>query len=174
MAWLLQRRPALGRRWFAMAVLVAGVHLLPEAIERCSPTVPPADRLPNYLAWRDACDWIVHSGEIPPDACFLTPRMNQTFKWYTGRPEVVNWKEIPQDAAAMVEWWERLRDIHAADPEDPASGWLNSLTDLRASGILDLVRERDYGFDYVLTDANPPLELPVVYENEYYVIYRVD
>ena len=35
----------------------------------------------------------------PPDAPFITPRLNVSFKWRTGRPEVVNRKDIPQDAA---------------------------------------------------------------------------
>ena len=45
------------------------------------------------------------------DALFLTPRMSQTFRWYASRGEVVNWKDIPQDAKGIVEWWRRLGEI---------------------------------------------------------------
>lgn len=172
LAWALRRRPRLGRRWLAVAVLVAAVHLAPEAAGRLSPSVPPADRMPNYPAWRDVCNWIVASGQIPADARFLTPRANQTFKWYTGRPEVVTWKEIPQDAEAIVAWWQRLRSIYAVSPGEPASGWVKSLAALGTDGVRKAAR--DYDAQYVLTKADLPLELPVVYKNEYYVIYRVD
>ena len=35
----------------------------------------------------------------------------QTFKWYAGRTEVVNWKDIPQDAAAIVDWSRRVTEL---------------------------------------------------------------
>ncbi len=57
-----------------------------------------------------ACEWVVDSGKIPPGARFLTPRMAQTFKWYTGHSEVATWKDIPQDAQELVQWWARLQD----------------------------------------------------------------
>ncbi len=43
----------------------------------------------------------------PTDAVFLTPRLAQTFRWYAERAEVVNRKDIPQDAPGIVEWWRR-------------------------------------------------------------------
>ena len=61
-------------------------------------------------AWVEVCDWI--AANTPPDALFLTPRLNSSFKWRTGRPEVVNRKDIPQDAAGIVAWSERVKDIY--------------------------------------------------------------
>lgn len=177
-------RPAAGRCWLAVAVLAAGLSLGEEAVYRLRPTVPPADSklapdslgeaeaARRYLAWRDICQEIAASDEIPADAVFLTPRMNQTFKWYSGRAEVVNWKDIPQDAAAMLDWWQRLADLYAGNPENPFAGdWLPSLTDLDVALLGEFGRK--YGARFVLTETAPPLELPVVLENEYYVVYRL-
>ena len=46
------------------------------------------------------------------DARFITPRMQQTFKWYAGRSEVCAWKDIPQDAAGLVAWWDLFRELY--------------------------------------------------------------
>jgi hypothetical protein len=65
----------------------------------------PERRNQVYWEWRNACDWIRQNTD--PDAVFLTPREQQTFKWYAERAEVVNWKNIPQGAGEVVEWWRR-------------------------------------------------------------------
>ncbi len=66
--------------------------------------------LERYRAWRDVCAWIEE--ETDPQSRFLTPRNQQTFKWYAGRAEVVCWKDIPQDAAGIVQWWNVLQEIY--------------------------------------------------------------
>ena len=99
-----EKKPASGRRWLAVALLIAGLHVGTHSLERTVPRPPPADRLYDFAAWRVMCDEVVASAEIPPDARFITPRLAQTFKWYTGRAEVATWKNIPQDAKAIVEW----------------------------------------------------------------------
>ena len=60
--------------------------------------------------WRAVCRWAEQS--TPPETMFLTPRHQQTFKWYSSRPEVVNWKDVPQDAAALVEWKRRMGEVY--------------------------------------------------------------
>jgi hypothetical protein len=169
--WRLQARPAAGRWWLVLMLAVAAAHLGGHALRRVVPSPPPADRLPDYVAWRLACDFIDQSGQIPPDARFLTPRMNQTFKWYARRPEVANWKEIPQNASAIVEWWRRMRDLHATGSGEPDRRWYESLAEQGASRLVRLGRK--YGADYVVTTARPHVTLPVVYANRSYVVYRL-
>ena len=62
-----------------------------------------------YWQWRNTCDWI--RGNTEPDALFVTPRSQQTFKWYAERGEVVNWKNVPQGAADLVGWWQRVEEL---------------------------------------------------------------
>ena len=94
---------------------VARQHYLdprPGAVSQASP-VSRLGRYRLYLryrAWRDACDWIAE--HTPPDAVFLTPRYQQTFKWFAGRSEAANWKDVPQDAAKLVEWWQRMQELY--------------------------------------------------------------
>ncbi|MEE8450800.1 MAG: DUF6798 domain-containing protein, partial [Thermoguttaceae bacterium] len=172
-----QTQPIVARLLLTLALVVGGVHLGIHAVERSIPTQPPADRLPDYVGWRHACDWIADSGEIPRDAKFLTPRMAQTFKWYTGRGEVANWKEVPQDAEAIKEWWARISDLHATGSNDPTEYWRPSLVELGAGRLQELGAK--YEADYVLTFSRPRLPLPIVYpvdglhRNRTYVVYKL-
>ena len=111
-------------RRLAAAVVVScivGAGLL-MIIERHQYGIPKADRasLPQYVYdpglteqtyndWRSVCNWI--RANTPPDAIFITPDQQQTFKWYAQRTEIVCWKDVPQDAASMIEWWARVEEI---------------------------------------------------------------
>jgi hypothetical protein len=154
-------RPMLGRGLLATAILAAGVHVGVHMISLPLPT--------ESAPWQRACDWVSRSGQIPPDARFIVPEGARTFKWYAGRAEVANWKEIPQDAEAIVEWWQRIDDLYIARRQKPGE---ESLADLGAERLKELGRQ--YEADYVITVAEPRLDLPVLYENRGYVIYRLD
>jgi hypothetical protein len=129
----------------------------------------------DFAAWVDVCHWIAEHTE--PDAVFLTPRLNQSFKWRTGRAEVVTRKDIPQDARHIVEWYRRYRNIYYQEASETQSGEpAASLGHLGTERVRQLADE--YGFRYVVTDWQKPLWLPVVYPNvEYangeYVVYRI-
>ena len=60
--------------------------------------------------WLAVCDWIRVA--TPEDEVFFTPRHQQTFKWYAHRAEVVNWKDVPQDATSLIEWEKRFNDVY--------------------------------------------------------------
>jgi hypothetical protein len=64
----------------------------------------------QYLAWRQCCDWV--QTNTPSDAIFVTPWTQQTFKFYAHRGEVANWKDIPQDANAIVQWNTRIGRLY--------------------------------------------------------------
>ena len=131
--------------------------------------IPPSDKkIVDYPGWVEVCDWIATN--TPPNALFVTPRLNCTFKWRTGRPEVVNRKDIPQDAAGIVEWHDRLKDIYTTQ----FGGVDQSVDSVGALGT-DRVRElaAKYHAQFVLSDRTQLLQLPVVYRNEEYVVYRI-
>jgi hypothetical protein len=137
------------------------------------PRQPRADRLADYAAWREACDWAARDENVPPDATFLTPRMSQTFKWYAGRGEAGTWKEIPQDARGIDQWWRRMQAFFATGDPPPWDRWYNSPGDLGAVQLRQLAAA--YHFQYVVTPVGDRLlPLPVVYQNRGYVIYRME
>jgi hypothetical protein len=132
--------------------------------------LPPADqKVRDLAAWDDACQWA--AANTPADAVFLTPRLNHSFKWRAGRPEVVNRKDVPQDARSIVEWQRRIKEIYYTIIEGQEQP-LDSLGILGTERVRELAKK--YGASYVLMDRGQLLSLPVVYWNEEYVIYRID
>ncbi|QDU59653.1 hypothetical protein Pan216_04840 [Planctomycetes bacterium Pan216] len=121
----------------------------------------------SYRAWRETCRWIEEN--TPPDAVFLTDANWRTLGWYAGRGEVVNWKQVPQDAASVVEWRERNRRLHG----DVKS--LSQRSKLNQKDPDHLVSVgAQLGATHAVTRATPPLSLPVLYENDYFRVYSLE
>jgi hypothetical protein len=131
-----------------------------------------ADKLRNFAAWLDLCRWASDPEHTPPAARFLIPRTAYTFKWYSGRGEVVNWKETPQDAASMVEWWKRIQAIYATGNPPPLEKYFMSLADAGVPKLRALARE--YKADYLVTQVSMQmLPLKIVYQNDAFVVYKL-
>jgi hypothetical protein len=104
--------------WFVGALLIVSAYTAdaffrhrydprPSAIQQPDPLNDLSDR--RLRDWGSVCDWIATS--TPPGEVLLTPRNQQTFKWYAARGEVVNWKDVPQNAEGIVEWDQRMQDV---------------------------------------------------------------
>lgn len=151
----------------AAGLLAAGQLAYPLASGEAATMV---DEFPYQNEWRDVCRWIAESN-IPADARFLTPRTAQTFKWQTGRAEVGNWKEVPQDAGSLVEWWQRMNQLHASGLQPPDEPWFQSLLERDADTLNALGRR--YGADYLVDFSSQRLPLELLYENDAYAVYRL-
>ncbi len=102
------------------------------------------ERRGQYHDWLAVCDWIART--TPTDEVFLTPRHQQTFKWYAQRGEVVAWKDVPQDAAGVLEWRRRMDDIFPRQ----VRGY-----DLSAHSDVELLKlARKYHFRYIVVDRS--------------------
>ncbi len=190
-AWqqLAEWRPDVGR-WTVIAMAAVTAMVLAGIVNRERNDLrPKADRqsLPMsryeaettwdiYEDWRRACRWIEESTE--PDARFLTPRMQQTFKWYASRSEVATWKDIPQDAESIVEWWNRFHEVYPEFVDDDGF----ATQGLAAHDDAELCRlAHKYGARYVVIDRTVSRRRPQferVYPteaapNKYYAVYRV-
>jgi len=123
-------------------------------------------------AWREVCAWV--RDHTPADACFLTPRGATSFHWYTGRREVVNWKDIPQDARSILAWRERIVACFSAD------GSLKSLVTSTAALGPDrlLAAARTYGADHIIVPVNALEPFPLPSEPLHvaggYAVHRLD
>jgi hypothetical protein len=174
-AWLATMgrvRPLRANFMLGITAGIAALYLSGYAIDRLYPTRPRADKankIADYVAWRQLTDWVKQ--QTPDDALFLTPRSQQTFNWYTGRSEVITWKNLPQDATGIVEWWARLNDVYRPQPDDEPEDWYESLANIPVPRLRRLAEK--YGFEYLVTEALPPLALPVVYRNESYAVYKM-
>jgi hypothetical protein len=176
------RRPRLAAAMLIAGVMVAVAGVGHRYLDRRLDFRPGADRqsLPRfadpreteaaYHAWRRMGAWV--QSNTPSDALFLTPRAQQTFKWYAHRPEVVTWKDLPQDAAGIVEWRRRFTKIYA-----PVGS--RGLTASSDAELLDLARE--YGVKYIVIERNQATRRPgfervypeASFENLHYEVYRL-
>jgi len=145
--------------WFttgvAAAIFAATFHLGDTVRFRLEYLAPRADwTLPRVELddWRQVADWA--SQETPPGTVFLVPRLSQTFRWYSGRGEVVTRKDLPQDANSIVEWWQRLNELEGHDPSLSAG---DNLANLGSARLSELAAK--YGAGYVVTRPDSSLGL---------------
>jgi hypothetical protein len=165
-----QRKPW-GTWALLAAILYPGWYLAGVARQRLVNPLPPADvRLADFEAWTAACTWITENTSA--HSLFITPRLNHSFKWRTGRPEVVNRKDIPQDARGILEWNRRIKDIYYYEGPAGMVGPIDSLGQLGDERVRE--RAKKYKADFVLSDRAQLLNLPRAYWNEEYVVYRIE
>jgi len=162
---LAQTSSSAAARWLAAALLVVTLHATDAFLRHRHDPRPRAMQQPDSRGalrsrrladWRKTCGWIAANSRA--EEVFLTPRHQQTFKWYAERGEVINWKDAPQDAQALVEWKRRMQEVY---PRKVA------VRGLVAHGEAVLHRlARELGFRYVIIDRSRsarPLEFPRVY-----------
>ncbi len=154
--------------WAMIAAIGVATSLMGYHIWQRS--LPPATHVVRHddsTDWRRVCRWIADN--TPPNARVFTPISQRTFKWYAQRSEVVTWKDIPQDAAGIAEWWQRFqraktfrRRLH--EPPELIFGELQSMAE-------------DYQFQYVLVSGFSPRPTwcgqPVVYADGGYLVVRL-
>jgi hypothetical protein len=166
------------RWWLAVLVAVSVFDLAKQTAHLPAPLNPYASVVPArpdermvYEDWLAVCRWAAEN--TPPGTLFLTPRSSVTFKWHSGRDEVVTMKDMPQDAASVVAWWERLRDIHGY-PQPEVRPWFRSLSERGFKQVQELGQK--YHADYAVVEMLPDVprwnEKPV-FENTTYAVYRI-
>ncbi|HTU27224.1 MAG TPA: DUF6798 domain-containing protein, partial [Pirellulales bacterium] len=171
LALLRRQRPAWAAWGLAVTMLIAALHVGAVAIDRQQNLRPPADKgIANLAAWREICQWAAEN--TAPDAMFITPRNTQSFHWYAGRSEVAGYKDIPQDARAIVQWWQRIGDIYRQRSPDPDAEGFASVVELGRAKLEALGRK--YHADYVIAGPVPRLALDRISPpNPSFVVYRL-
>lgn len=102
--------------------------------------------------WLQLCGWIREN--TSSDALFLTPRAQQTFKWYAQRAEVVTFKDVPQDSQSLIEWYDRIgRCAPPRDKELQPLGWTTEQ--------IKRLQKR-YKFQYIVVDRRIQTEAPLL------------
>lgn len=166
----IRRRRAWAGPLLVITLALVGWFYSYTAWTRYENRMAPADRkAADFENWVEVCDWV--AANTPPNSLFITPRLNLSFKWRTGRPEVANRKDIPQDAPGIVEWHRRLKEIFTIEFGGQEQS-VDSVGPLGTERVLELARK--YHAAYVLSDRQQLLELPVAYQNDEYVVYRIE
>ena len=125
--------------------------------------------------WNDICRWL--KANTPRDATIVsTPWYPNSVSWFAERSTIASFKLVPNTSEAILEWYQRLQDL-SGDQEPLAQGGFEAgerlakgygnLTTPQASALMAKYRAR-----YFLTLSDHHLELPIVYRNQTYMVYR--
>jgi hypothetical protein len=193
-------RPALANYLWIATILLASANVadvcywrsqqrLPSAILQPRPTAdswPPSwfqrpsgkrstqlTAVEWYRDWRAVCNWI--NQQTPADAKFITPRDQQTFKWYAQRAEVASWKDIPQDARGLVAWKQVLETLYPRIASHRQQD-LAAFSDMELIGLA-----HEFGASFIVIDrsrSTRPIGLTRIYpqsraENASFEVYRI-
>ncbi|QDU90164.1 hypothetical protein Pla175_35650 [Pirellulimonas nuda] len=157
------RRQYAGVGWLAAGIAATAIPLGMTTFHRYSDPCPPADRkAPDAAAWVELCQWV--RNETAPDALFLLPQWSQSFKWRTGRAEVVTYKDIPQDAAGIVAWSQRRDQVGAVE-----TALRKGRSELAKQRLLEVAAK--YGADYCITTRGRALPLAPHHVVGPYLVY---
>ncbi|MDO5114175.1 MAG: hypothetical protein Q4E67_07340, partial [Planctomycetia bacterium] len=165
------------RRLLWLFLIFVGCWQIVESIDRHQKMAPPrsCSGAAKGESWLALAEYVRENTE--PDAIFVVPYTTRTFTWYTHRPVVGVWKDIPQDAAGLVEWWNRMQiQFYGVDMNSP----MRSYGRLRNFGLLPESRlekiARTYGEKcrYIVAprDALDWCREPI-YENEDFSLYSL-
>ncbi|PQO38282.1 DUF6798 domain-containing protein [Blastopirellula marina] len=139
---------AAARAGLVIVSLFVAAGMVVRVADRWTTTACPADvstLVSDPAAWRTVCFWI--RDNTPPEAIFLTPRMQSSFKWYAQRAEVVTTKDVPQDDANLLAWVRRRGDVQWQSLHNRNTFSLAGLTE---ANVRNLVKK--YGLKYVVVD----------------------
>lgn len=124
---------------------------------------------------RPAFDWI--SANTPQQAQFLVDPSELYFYIYAQRAMLVSWKHSPQSAAAILEWYERLKacngnvdlaDGKGSDPSEEIHTNFYKLDEAQIQNIANL-----YGINYYVGLADQKLSFERVYSDAVYAVYKI-
>lgn len=155
-----------------LAALLAVVTV--HRVSRFSSTV--SERLQWRLSirtpWDSLCAW-VHA-ETPEDALFITPPYQDDFRVRAERAIVFDFKPFTYTASGAQEWRRRLDELTGGlrfelkgDRYEEMRRGYRTLATVQVHAL----QER-YGAEFIVRETSQPLELPAVYANSGYVVYR--
>jgi hypothetical protein len=131
--------------------------------------LPGLDRNPSRMSGRVKADWIAACTWIrdhaPAEALVYAANEDWAVKWYAERPEYVNYKDCPQDAAGIVEWYERLVFMSKWS-RDHYGDELFSAEEL--AGL-----HRQTGITHLLVSRYGPMEQAPVFANGSFRVYEI-
>ena len=138
---------------FAASVF-GGASMLHTKTEPLVPrSAPPKESIAR--GWLDVCRWARNS--TPESAVFLVPRGCDSFKWNAHRADAGNWKEVPQDARSLIEWYRKMEDFYTPLSDRSKNRWNQPLCAIlinKGRSRFEKLAEK-YRFGYIVSELPP-------------------
>jgi len=164
--------------------LVVGVGVMLLVTFRAAPTTirvarsigiaaPRMSLVESAKIWTEAAHFV--RDNTPADAILIVPPRLGGFRLIANRADVVDNKLFPFGDADMEEWYGRMLFTHTGSTE----GELPSLMVLDENyALIDDERliavSRRYGATHALLWPNAPSRMPVLYQDEYFKVVRIE
>jgi hypothetical protein len=142
----------------AFAILFAWALLMP-GIDRNSSRMTSARR----ADWIAALRWIDASTD--PSSLLWAADEDWAVKWFAERAEYVNFKDCPQDAAGIIEWYERRVKLAEWRTAAAADGRFTPEE-------LDALHEAT-GINYLIASRMGPVDAAPAFENSSFRVYTL-
>jgi hypothetical protein len=130
---------------------------------------PGVDRNPSRMTPAVKADWIaaLHwvAAETPGDSLLWTPDEDWAVKWFAARAEFVNFKDCPQDADGIVEWYERRVQLAEWKRAAAADGHFTS----EELGLL----HAQTGITHIVLSRMGPIDAEPVFANGSFRVYAL-
>ncbi|MDO4569805.1 MAG: hypothetical protein Q4D38_05430 [Planctomycetia bacterium] len=170
----LRKRLQLSRTIMLAALVLAAGYQVYFAGQRVWESKPPRQCAGAAKGedWLDVCRFARE--KTAPDDIFMVPYNTRTFSWYSRRPVVGVWKDIPQDAASLCEWWNRIQiQFYGVDEQKMTRpyGRLKSFS-LLPQQRLDAIK-RKYHAKYVVGFKGDLPAEKQVYENKTFAVWEL-
>lgn len=131
--------------------------------------IPGQDRNPSGMnrhrraQWIEVCRWV--RDETAADSVIYAVHEDWALRWYCQRPVYVSFKDCPQDAAGIVEWYDRQRYL----TEWSRRAFVDGIAD---PGELQQLHETT-GISYLISREFSGLDTTPLYHNETFYVYGV-
>lgn len=179
------------RVFIAAAFMAGGLYFVADRLHVKTENLLPRSAPPKESicrGWLDVCRWAKEN--TAPDAVFLVPRGCDSLKWNANRAAVGSWKEVPQDAESLVEWFKKMEALYTPIGDKSPGRWNQPLCAI----LIYKGRERfeklaeEYRFDYIVSEL-PPYQVASypkalqryneylaseVYRNDQFVVIKIE
>jgi hypothetical protein len=147
-------RARLAVLWLAMALAGFCIPFPDENPSRLSPA--------EQADWIAACHWL--RDHTPPEALVYACDSGWAVKWFAERPEYVNFKDMPQDTPALIDWNRRLWTM--------AEWRIAAMADnaVQPEELAELHKKT--GIDYLLVGRFGPIQTRPVYQGAHFRIIQ--
>jgi hypothetical protein len=122
---------------------------------------------------KELFDWVKRN--TPKNSTIVSSPTLAHFSWMSERATIAQFKLVPTDSAAILEWYQRLQDLSGNNSPWMDAGFTAAARlahDYRRLTTVQVERlMAKYGADYFLTTVDQNLKLPIAYRNASYVLY---
>ncbi|MDO4550922.1 MAG: hypothetical protein Q4C96_06685 [Planctomycetia bacterium] len=166
-----------GVRKFILAILImtATLQVYQSGRRVLTPRAPRScGAASDYWPWRDVCEKVRQN--TVPGTTFMMPYNYRTFTWFSERNVVAVWKDMPQDAEHLVEWWNRISSQYYGLIENEYGitiyGRIKKFADTPYDRFSQIAKK--YGAVYVIARKGEVDFYPRVYQNDVFTVWRID